>query len=535
MYTQSKKLFTDWLVCFYTRCNKWQIFWQDQIFTGKGTETYKNQIYNIIRSYDKKTTPILFMNNLQSTKKIFDNFEECGQKDHVYIGRHAIWGRTKVDKITAECRNLDTFCPDAVSQQMEKSNSPIVDAVNFLMTLSSVPSEIRYSLGYMIKKSVVTGIEDVIKEKYDTKKSSWISSIDVYNDLCCGCKSGVLWSKNFDTLNHNITQYDKSSAYSSVMVNDNKFPVGKITYVSGMPAIRSLESLLKRDQWLKIVFDEDADLPMAFDCFRDVDDNRVAMEYWDIKDCPYDLVEICKKNIKKIKVYHSSETDYLCREYRDKIVEIYTEKQQLSKGDFYRDYAKAKLELLYGKGIQKKTFINDRAMRSHFYKPENYINPAMAMHCSAAVRYELRRALMENNLTYCDTDSIHGVDSKQFRDNVKKYNEEIMEKNARAGYPELKIGVFELEYANSDELVLNKKQRVVFTKDGETVLSIAGVPRQYVERDIKGLSKDQIIQHFITGGLYRTIIRLWDFDENGYFYITRPFSTLDESRKNPLN
>ena len=67
-------------------------------------------------------------------------------------------------------------------------------------------------------------------------------------------------------------------------------------------------------------------------------------------------------------------------------------------------------------------------------------------------------------------------------------------------------------------------------KEGETVLSIAGVPRQYVERDIKGLSKDQIIQHFLSGGLYRTIIRLWDFDENGYFYIIRPFSTLEESR-----
>ena len=521
---QKRKIFTDWIVGVYSLNNDWEIFWQDQIFSGHGTETYKNQLYTIIRSYDKKTTPIIFMNYLQRTKDIFNDFTECGEKNSTHVGRHTTWGRAVVDKHTAEIRNIDDFCPDAISQRLTESNHPIVDAVNFLMTLSSVPSEIRYSLGHMVKKSVAYGIEDVITKQYNTKKSS-IMSVKTFYDMLCGNKSGILWSKNFNTLNHNITQYDKSSAYSSVMVNDNKFPIGKITPSCGDYALLNLNTALKHDKWVKVVFDKDAVLPKNLDLFRDLDDDRVAMEYWDIKDCSYDLVQICKKNKGKFTVYRTSETGYLCKEYRDKIVEIYTQKQQLQKGDFYRDYAKAKLELIYGKGLQERTFNRDIEVMSYLYRPENYINPAMAMHCSAAVRYELRRALMENNITYCDTDSIHGVDSKQFRDNVKKYNAEIMEKNARAGYTELKIGVFELEYANSDEIVLNKKQRVIFTKDGETITAIAGIPKKYIYNEIECMTKDEIISHILSGGINRTVVRKYLFvPRMGFGFRTEPFS-----------
>lgn len=521
---QKRKIFTDWIVGVYSLNNDWEIFWQDQIFSGHRTETYKNQLYNIIRSYDKKTTPIIFMNYLQKTKDIFNDFTECGEKNSTHVGRHTTWGRAVVDKHTAEIRNLDDFCPDAISQRLTESTHPIVDAVNFLMTLSSVPSEIMYSLGHMVKKSVADGIEYIIKEQYNTKKSS-IMSVKTFYDMLCGCKSGIIWAENFNTLNHNITQYDKSSAYSSVMVNDNKFPIGKITQSYGDYALLNLKTAIKHDKWVKVVFDKDAVLPKHLDFFKDLDDDRVAMEYWDIKDCTYDLVEICKKNKGKFIVYRTSETGYLCKEYRDKIVEIYTQKQQLSKGDFYRDYAKAKLELIYGKGLQERTFNSDREVMSYLYRPENYINPAMSMHCCAAVRYELRRALMENNITYCDTDSIHGIDSKKFNDNVKKYNQEIIEKNAKAGYKGLKIGVFELEYANSDEIVLKKKQRVIFTKDGEFITAIAGIPKKYIYNEIENMTKDEIIEHIMSGGIDRTVIRKYMFVPSmGFGFRTEPFS-----------
>ena len=521
---QKRKIFTDWIVGVYSLNNDWEIFWQDQIFSGHGTETYKNQLYTIIRSYDKKTTPIIFMNYLQRTKDIFNDFTECGEKNSTHVGRHTTWGRAVVDKHTAEIRNLDDFCPDAISQRLTESTNPIVDAVNFLMTLSAVPSEIMYSLGHMVKKSVADGIEDIIKEQYNTKKSS-IMSVQTFYDMLCGCKSGIIWSKNFYTLNHNVTQYDKSSAYSSVMVNDDHFPIGKITPSYGDYALLNLKTALKHDKWVKVVFDNDAVLPSQFDLFRDLNDKRVAMEYWDIKDCTYDLVEICKKNKGKFVVYRTSETGYLCKAYRDKIVEIYTQKQQLSKGDFYRDYAKAKLELIYGKGLQERTFNADREVMSYLYRTENYINPAMSMHCCAAVRYELRRALMENNITYCDTDSIHGVDSKKFNDNVKKYNQEIIEKNEKAGYKGLKIGVFELEYANSDEIVLNKKQRAIFTKDGDFITAIAGIPKKYIYNEIEKMTKDEIISHIMSDGINRTVIRKYMFVPSmGFGFRTEPFS-----------
>ena len=508
---QTRKRWDKWIVGYYTIDNFWQIFYDDQIFTGEFPQTYTNTLNKILEEQPKKSTPIVFINNLKRTAVFFEGIElkETKVDSHQEQPMYALYKN-------AEFRNLDVFCPDAISVAFEDEESPIVKVVNYLQTLGEIPSDVKYTLGHMVKKSIVSGIEDKITE-FMKEHHLYFDSIEEYEDMRCGRKSGILWSESFGDIKENITQFDKSSAYSSIMVNDDKFPIGRLRRSEGQFGIVALRETLKNDEWCKIVFEPDAVVPQQIECFRDEDTGLMALEYYDLIDLPVDIVQIAQNNIDKFRFYRSQETGYLCKEFRDRLVEIYLQKQSLPKDDFYRAYAKAKLELVYGKGIQEHYFPSNKELRFYFRRAENFITPQISMHCSAAVRYELRSAYCENNISYMDTDSIHGRQTEQFVKNVEKYNREIEEKNEIAGYPGLEIGVFKLEHANSSELVLAYKQRVVRCSD-EVTFSIAGIPKKYIEDYIKNLTADEKMKFFYDGKLYETPVMVFKFEKDAVYY-----------------
>lgn len=297
----------------------------------------------------------------------------------------------------------------------------------------------------------------------------YFNTKDMYYLCYSGCKSGYIKDVKNIELYDDCQSFDISSAYSSVMVNDDKFPVGRVKIAYDVDFI---EELYKSGKWVKIIADGKVN---DYSMYYDEKVDMTALEYYDIKtemafhgNNPFNIDAKC--------YLYCDRTDYLNDSFRNRVVEVYNEKSSLSKSDPKRMFVKQELEAIYGKGIQWNDFSEDNEVIAHYKKGCHYIQPHMANHCSAAIRYQIARVVYEldEGSVYWDTDGVKAKSSDFIAEYFDRLNDEIIEKNAKAGYPDCQIGTWHHE-ANCKKICLIRPKIYAYIDDLGLEMKFAGM------------------------------------------------------------
>lgn len=370
-------------------------------------------------------------------------------------------------------------------------NIPLTAAMEkFIIALNPKPDKVRYTLGYYTKRSFYSNIEGYLWE-FKKAHKSYYYDLDVYNDMMVANKAGAMsrWNKYAE----NILCFDIRSAYASVMVNDDHFPIGQtrklkfkqdtLTYVG-----KKIKSCLTNQEWFKIVIDG---LLEGFEEYYDEEAQKTGLEYNNV----LDLIEAkrFKDFWNKITCgifYYNTETGRLPYELRAKIIQCFDEKESCVGVEKF--FKKTEINIIYGKGIQKYNFKNKWDLQEHYRgKGRNYLNPEQSLHCHAVVSHRIHQAIRNNIAVYWDTDGIKVKDTKQAREYFNKENEIIRQKNIESGFVS-EIGTWKLEHEASEFICFGAKRYIMKTTDGNYDITWCGVLKKDQQTMLNLLGEDKI-------------------------------------------
>lgn len=378
------------------------------------------------------------------------------------------------------------------------------------------PNKVKYTLAYHAKKLFYEPIENELWDATKNKKHYYYD-MQTYDDMYAQNKGGVLCREK-SHYHEDVLMYDIKTAFMSVVVNDNKFPVGQQRQVKGTNdyKIKVLKKCLKDGEWVKVVFDgKEKRMARYYDC----DSDKTAMEYWNFHTAHLvgrfeEYIEILKE--KDFRIYTSTETNYLEWEMRNQTVLSYNKKQEYKKiygkESFCYFMEKTKIDMIYGKAIQRYEFEDVYSLQDHYRgaKKRNYMTPEFSNHCSAKIEYEIIKAYKNCECVYYDTDGVKVKNTPQAVEYFKRENERIMEANRRSGF-ETDIGTWDFEGHATRLLVFGPKV-YCYEVDGEFTIKTAGMQesdKQYIIGKIKGDRIDYLRRN---GLLFAT--RKWKI-ENG--------------------
>lgn len=365
-------------------------------------------------------------------------------------------------------------------------------------------SVIQYTLAYQVQRQFFEDIADELWEEHK-KNHHYYYDVQTYRDMYAGNKAGTMFIYNNKASYHeNIDAWDKKSAYPSVMVNDDVFPIGRIKCVGSVDSVKYASQWILRHiqskKWVKVVIQgKHEDLKKWYDKELDV----TALEYWNLFACHrmglWDkLVEaMCES---EYRMYDCTITGYLHQTFRDKIVVYFNDKEQYPKNSCARFMKKTSIDMLYGKGLQDFNFKDIYEIQKHFRgRGKNYLTPELSLHCVARLEYEIIDAYLSNESVYCDTDGVKVKCSAESSEYFNKKNREIMHRNNCAGY-DTNIGIWDDE-GHMDKLLIFAKKCYVYESNGKLDGKLAGVPqdvKQYVFDTIGG----DKLQHLREKGFY---------------------------------
>lgn len=347
----------------------------------------------------------------------------------------------------------------------------------------------KYTLAYYAKRDFYEPIKDELWN-ITKKNKNYYYSMDAYNDLKCGNKTGLLTKNSIYA--ENAAKRDIKSAYPSVLVTDNKFPIG---YVSQSKIekkflkIRILQ-LLQRGQWFKIVFAQKID---EFIDFFDAEYKKTALEYYDILDCAEEgvLQKLLDSIDVEVMLYTTQKTDYLPKVFRDRMVEVFTQKESLDKKSIEYYFTKTKINIIYGKGMQVYDFETIIDVQDHYKgRGDNYLKPEMSLHCTAKIRYMMHRAIRaigKNDDYYHDTDGLAFNNTAENQAYFENENLKTLDNIEKAGYSrDLKLGIWADEGEFDELLVVGSKQYIT-RNEKEFELTLCGITAEVKEQIVKKL------------------------------------------------
>ena len=355
------------------------------------------------------------------------------------------------------------------------------------------PERIKYPLAYYAKQMFFDDIKDDLwNERKALKKHYWDEQ--TYWDMMASNKGGVLSDYRAKYV-ENARMYDIRSAYASVMVNDDKFPVGSITRISATSSsykIAKIRKYISDGVWFKIVFDGHSDDYMRW---YDKKADKTGMEYYNvlmlqmIGELDNFLAYLSKIDYR---LYYSQRTGYLNRLVRDKIVRLYDEKESLKHGSLERYLVKTQIEMIYGKGIQHYEFEDILDIQDHYRgRGDNYLTPEMSNHCLAKVEYDMYKAIYNTTSYYFDTDGIKVDNSKESEYYFANENKKILDRNKKAGY-NIDIGTWKFE-GTAERMLIFTPKIYIFECDGKIEFRAAGVDKEYKEKYIEAIKGDKIM------------------------------------------
>lgn len=391
--------------------------------------------------------------------------------------------------------------PEALCKFFNTEN-PVEAMAAFVIKISSGKEyRSRWTLANITKKAFFGNIRGELWEEMK-KEQVLFHAATHYRDMFAGSKSGALLKFRGTEHRHiirDVESYDKKSAYPSVLVNDDKFPLSRpIRVVTGKAD--ALINAIREKHWFKIVLRTDRTVPELIP-FQDSDNPQLyGIEYYDFF-LMRDVLSIPLRRFVEIlngaewSLYTAKHTGYLADCFRRKIASAFLIKNAISdKSNFYRFTLKTQLDMINGKALQDKHFRTLRQINKYYTgRGENYLMPQHAMHSIAAVRYELMRAvkMLGSSCIAYDTDGIKSTRSGIF----DALNEEIRIKNERAGFPKSEIGFWMHEWTAERFLQLCTKSYIYDAGDRITVKH-AGISDDDFSRYAEAITGD-IMEHFL--------------------------------------
>lgn len=446
-----------------------------EIRFNKQTTTIKG--LNVLTEVNLSRNSIVYINHLSLVERVYTGGIRNGS-------RFERTDRTKKYDLEYRYgnvifRNIKAFTSgneEKVIKKMYKGKS-MTEAIQLYLTSINKNGKPQWTIASASKKNFYEDIKDELWA--ETKKNkNYYYDIKHYNDMMTGSKKGCL--KETKCYKTNVGKRDKKSAYPSVLVSDNKFPIGKLICSQNINKQYTklyVECALAEGNWCKVVLENKID---GFEEYFDEDYNKTAVEYYDI----LDMIESNKFDefidaIETATFYTTTKTDYLPKVFRDKIIELFVTKENYDHDSVEYYFQKLALNLLYGKGMQKYDFNDIIKVQDHYRgRGDNYLKPEMSLHCTAAVRYEIKkaiRAMGEQDDYYHDTDGIIFNDTNDNQAYFEQENVKILDKLEQAGYSrDLKLGIWADEGHFDDLLVIAPKQYI--TRSGDKFdLTLAGV------------------------------------------------------------
>lgn len=319
----------------------------------------------------------------------------------------------------------------------------------------------------------------------------YITSIDMWKDLRSGITKGLQYAdpKNFGIILHDVHSYDKKSAYPSIFVSYDKFPIGSILYTETLKN-RRLIRCIDGGKWFKVVFRNPP--PQVLEDMRiKAKDSRLAISNLDLE-----YLIRCDRSdeffyaVKNLDwgIYYTDEEGYLIDDFRSHIVDIY-DKKESSDSNEYRRYYKKQIDILYGKGLEMLSFDTDGEVKQYFKDGIHYIMPHWSQLVVSKLRLDLLDALFAvgSDVIAWNTDGLKTVKEEVV---FNRLNEEIRKKNIFSGF-DSDIGTWKHEYKAEDFLQIDL-QRYAYRVDGELHTSIGGIPKEWFKDHLLSLPCDPL-------------------------------------------
>lgn len=367
---------------------------------------------------------------------------------------------------------------------------PITVAMqHFIMSFNGNPEKVKYTLGYCCKKMFYDNIK---KDLWEEKKANkaYYYDLQTYNDMMVANKAGAL--SYHQSYEENVLCYDKKSAYASVILNDNHFPIGKMSCIqfADRDKLRTLvKKYLKKDIYFKIVLDYKVE---GFSVFYEQESKKTGLERENIIDIMEDnRLDEFFENITSGRIYKCSKTGYCSETLRSAVHDAYIKKESATGTEKF--FLKTILNInIYGKSIQKYDFETKFDLQNHYRgRGDNYLNPEMGLHCQAVLFHEIHKAQRHNVAIYWDTDGIKVKNTPEARKYFEEQNAIILKRNEESGFP-CNIGTWELEAVAKRFVSFGAKRYMVEDETGNVELTWSGMSRSDKQIIMSGLGNDPI-------------------------------------------
>ena len=314
----------------------------------------------------------------------------------------------------------------------------------------------------------------------------YIKSIDEWKDLRSGTTKGLHYAVDdfFGKILEGVTSFDKKSAYPSIFVSYDKFPIGEIHSTEVMKWKR-FNRCIDGDKWFQIVF---IDAPKV-GC---LDDLKIKAKDAMLAINNLDYTYLCKTGRKdevldalkkyRWRIYYTTKEGYLLDSFRKHIVDVYDEKEKSTDPE-WRRYYKKQIDILYGKGVEMLQFESDDQVKQYYRDGKHYIMP----HWSRLVVSKLRLDLLEaiemiyeasGKIVAYNTDGLKiEKDCEKINNVFDELNREIVERNRAAGF-DSDIGTWKKEYV-ADRFLQIDKVRYAYIVDGQLHTAVGGIPKNW--------------------------------------------------------
>lgn len=459
--------------------NKTEILHNDEIKTVEGID--------VLAHVNLSKKSLIFINYLYYIKQRYPGGKAVGEDYTKYNQEETVayeYGNTIF-------RNIACFL-SGQSEMLLKDMYPDVPITiamrNFIESFNVNPEKVKYTLGYNIKKIFFADIKDHLWEE-KKKNKAYYYDVGTYNDMMVANKAGAL--SDVHIYAEDVLCYDKRSAYASVLVNDDKFPIGqerKIDFDDPEYALSLAKRYIGDGTYFKIVLDYPVE---GFEIFYEEEVGKTGLEYENFIDLIEDgkLYEFFSK-ITNGRLYHCLKTGYLDDVFREYIVNAFENKEKTS--GVTKFFEKTKINILYGKGIQKYDFKDKYEMQRHYKgRGENYLQPEQSLHCQAVLLHEIHNAIRNNVAIYWDTDGIKVKNTPEARKYFEEQNRIIMQKNKAAGF-DSEIGTWKLEAEARRFISFGCKHYIIEKNDRSCKMTWSGMSQKDQQKVLNMLGADKI-------------------------------------------
>jgi hypothetical protein len=451
-----------------------------QMFLPSGEIVEVNNM-KVCEQINMSKDTICFVTKLNILKKVYpggqvctSTYTKCGKQDAL------IYKYAKV-----EFRSFDALTSlktdDILNKMFPDVPKPV--AMSKYVEMFGEPEKVKYTLAYLGQHLFYENIADHLWEVRKNNKNYYYD-FETYQDMRAGRAAGLFSNPEKTKYFENVLMMDEKSAYCSILLNDNVFPIGKPISIKCKDFEINKGAIIRRinnKQWVKIVFDGyDKNLAVYYD----EDQNKTCLEFWNILTLKMldrlDYLWFKMKN-ENYRMYANDKTDYLDDVFRQELYNLFLKKDAIKdKSNPERFIVKTKMESIFGKGLQKYNFKNiDEVQRHYRGRGIYYLTPEMSLHCVAKAQYMLIRAMQNVNAFSWDTDGIKCENTQEARDFFAKENEIIMKANAKAGFENCDIGTWQCDGEATKLITFKAKVYAYELADKTTHFVVAGMRQDH--------------------------------------------------------